>query len=82
MESLITCLGEDRHIILLTTGSSNNSIIGEIIRQPARGRIALIAMGLTDYADTEFKAKRFGETASPLFKVVEGIFEEKGIKLE
>lgn len=80
LEALIKQL-EERNLVLLTTGSLPNTIVAELLRHPARKQIAVIAMGLDNHAKAGSKAKKFGETKTPLFDLTEGILEEKGIRL-
>jgi hypothetical protein len=69
--------------ILMAMGFFPDKAIGQLLNEPKLAkRIALAWMGLTSFFETEFKPKKFGQTESPLFLVVEEILAERGIQLQ
>jgi hypothetical protein len=73
----------ERSQILMTMGFFPDKAIGQLLNEPELARrVALVAMGLTSFFEMEFKPKKFGQTETPLFLVVEDVLARRDIQLQ
>jgi hypothetical protein len=78
----ISHAGEGKQI-LMTMGFFPDKTIGQVLSEPELAkRVALVSIGLTSFFETELKPRKFGETETPLFSVVEGILTSQGVQLQ
>jgi hypothetical protein len=69
--------------ILMTMGFFPDRTIGHLLNEPdLASRVALLGMGLTSFFETEPKPRKFGQTGTSLFSVVEDILGRRGIELQ
>jgi len=82
LEEWVGRFGPGEHLILLTMGFFPVKTLGQLLARPELyRRVALVEMGMQSFFDAEFKARKFGQFNTPLFREVERVLAGEGVEL-
>ncbi len=81
LEGWMALFPASSHLILLTMGFLPTRTLGQLLGQPGlAGRVELVELGLRSFFDTEFRPRKFGQTETALYRVVEGALAQWAVE--